>query len=171
MGEFCQHFSIDERITRLLNDELHKRPDTWEGDLLALWEIIETARVPAGLLMVKLKEMQAGTFVGKPKPDKEVEALCKKYKIDETATQRLAEVMAKRDDKKADLEKIDRHLRVSNKPSALVMMMLGKLRKGEEIGEPDHRVAVGSFEWEKKDGNKRESERKDTKEWRGDRNT
>merc|ERR1712187_735978 len=104
---------------------------------------------PAGLLMVKIKEMQAGTFVGKPKPDKEVEELSKKYKIDATATQRLAEVMAKRDDKKETLAKIDRHLAVSNKPSALVMMMLGKLRKGEELGEPDHKAAPGSFEWDK----------------------
>merc|ERR1719195_1615635 len=147
--EFCDHFGIDPRMTRLLNDELHKRPDTWEGDLLALWEIIEQARVPPGLLMVKIREMQNGTFVGKPKPDKEVETLCKKYKIDSTATQRLAEVLAKRDDRKGDLDKLEKHLRTSNKPSALVMMMLGKLRKGEDIGEPDHKAAPGSYEWEK----------------------
>jgi len=97
--EFCDHFGIDARMTRMLNDELNKRPDTWEGDLLALWEIIETARVPPGLLMVKIREMQNGTFVGKPKPDKDVESLAKKYKLDDTAKQRLCEVLAKREDK------------------------------------------------------------------------
>jgi len=157
-----------------LNDELNKRPETWEGDLLALWEIIEQARVPAGLLMVKIREMQAGTFVGKPAPDKEVTALCNKYKLDTTATQRLAEVLQKRNDKKSDMEKLEKHLKVSNKPSALIMMMLGKLRKGEDIGEPDHKAAPGSVAWEsdvkRERADRRDNERdRDRDRDRGDR--
>merc|ERR1719259_583685 len=99
--------------------------------------------------MVKIREMQAGTFVGKPKPDREIQEMSKKYRLDDSAAQRLAEVMAKRDNRKEDLEKLDKHLRVSNKPSALVMMMLGKLRKGEDIGEPEFKPAPGSYRWEK----------------------
>merc|ERR1719401_1103030 len=110
--EFCDRFQIDARMTRMLNDELNKRPDTWEGDLLALYEIIEQARVPAGLLMVKIREMQAGTFVGKPKPDKEISELGKKYRLDDSAVQRLTEVLAKREDKQGDMEKLEKHLKV-----------------------------------------------------------
>merc|ERR1719327_2231071 len=145
--EFCDRFSIEARMAKLLNDELHKRPDTWEGDLLALYEIIETARVPSGLLMVKIKEMQNGTFVGKPKPDKEVQELGKKYNLDDQAVQKLAEVLTKREDRAGDLVKLESHLKASNKPSALVMMMLGKMRKGEDIGEREYKPAPGSYGW------------------------
>merc|ERR1719238_2460643 len=100
-----------------------------------------------GLLMVKIKEMQQGTFVGKPKPDKEIEDLGKKYKLDESATSRLTEVLAKRPDRKKDLEQLEMHLKTSNKPSALVMMMLAKLRRGEDIGEPEFKAAPGSFSY------------------------
>merc|ERR1719188_1898954 len=73
----------------------------------------------------------------------------KKYKLDDAAVQRLTEVLKNREDRKEDLEKIEKHLKVSNKPSALVMMMLGKLRKGEDIGEPEFKAAPGSYHWEK----------------------
>mmetsp|Transcript_29115 Transcript_29115/g.53103 ORF Transcript_29115/g.53103 Transcript_29115/m.53103 type:complete len:615 (+) Transcript_29115:130-1974(+) len=178
--EFCDRFQIDARMTRILNEELNKRPDTWETDLLALYEVIENARVPAGLLMVKIREMQDGTFVGKPKPDKDVDAFAKRYKLDSTATQRLAEVLAKRGKKEEDLEQVEKHLRVSNKPSALMMMLLGKLRRGEDLGEPEYKAAPGSAMWEKEvrkdmDSGKgrgkgdRDHDRRDRDRDRGDR--
>merc|ERR1719327_475944 len=82
------------------------------------------------------------------------------YKLDDAAVQRLTEVLKNREDRKGDLEKIKKHLAVSNKPSALVMMMLGKLRKGEDIGEPEHKAAPGSHDWqeevkEERDGGSR----------------
>eukprot|EP00929_Paragymnodinium_shiwhaense_P114044 TRINITY_DN82358_c0_g1_i1.p1 TRINITY_DN82358_c0_g1~~TRINITY_DN82358_c0_g1_i1.p1 ORF type:complete len:301 (-),score=69.75 TRINITY_DN82358_c0_g1_i1:38-940(-) len=146
--EFCDRFQIEPRLVRMLNDELNKRPDTWETDLLALYEIIENARVPAGLLMVKLKEMQNGTFVGKPKPDEKIEKLAKKFSLDGEAVQRLAEVFAKHPNRDDGLGKLERHMEVSNKPSALIMMFLGKLRKGEDIGEPTRRAAPGSWKYQ-----------------------
>lgn len=162
--DFCDKFQIEPKMARMLNDELHKRPDTWEGDLLSLYEILENARVPGGLLMVKIKEMQNGTFVGKPKPDKDIVDLGKKYKLDDAAVQRLTEVLKNREDRKGEMEKIERHLKASNKPSALVMMLLGKLRKGEDIGEPDFKPAPGSYAWEKEvrpDAAKKDRERGD----------
>merc|ERR1719414_403348 len=73
----------------------------------------------------------------------------KKYRLDDSATQRLTEVMAKRENRAEDMKKLEAHLRVSNKPSALVMMMLGKFRRGEDIGEPEFKAAPGSYRWEK----------------------
>lgn len=156
--ELADHFGLDERITKRLDDEMKNRQDTFEGDLIALWDILETARVPAGLLSVKIKEMQDGTFIGEPKMDKDIKEFKKKYNLDDQATRKLAEVLQNRSStRKDDIELIHRHLETSNKPSARIMMMLGKLRSGEPLGEPDKRIAPGSY----LDRMEREKERKE----------
>merc|ERR1719150_294631 len=169
--ELADHFGLDERITKQLDDEMKQRADTFEGDLVALWDILETARSPAGLLSVKIKEMQEGTFIGEPKMDKDIKEFKKKYNLDDQATRKLAEVLQNRAaTRKEDIELIHRHLETSNKPSARVMMMLGKLRSGEPIGEPDKRIAPGSYldrleqererkERDRRDGGRRGSSR------------
>merc|ERR1719293_144982 len=144
--DLADHFGLDERITKQLNDEMVKRKDTHDGDMHALWDILETARVPAGLLSVKIKEMQDGVFVGQPKIDKDVREMQKMYRLDDQATRKLAEALQNRPNtRKEDIECIHKHLETSNKPSARVMMMLGKLRSGESLGEPDKRIAPGSY--------------------------
>jgi len=155
--ELADHFGLDERITRQLDEELKKRPVTWEGDLLALWDILKDARSPPGLLQAKIREMQANTFVGQPTMDKDIEDLQRKYQLDDQATRKLAEVLQKRSaTREQDVELMHRHLETSNKPSARVMMMLGKLRSGEPLPEPDKRIAPGSY----LDRIEREKERK-----------
>merc|ERR1711963_20503 len=121
------------------------RVDTFDGDLVVLWDILETARNPAGLLSVKIKEMQEGSFIGQPKMDKDIKEFQRKYRLDDQATRKLAEALQNRPQTRKDIELIHRHLETSNKPSARVMMMLGKLRSGEPIGEPDKRIAPGSY--------------------------
>jgi len=142
--KFCQHFGIDARLTQQLDEELKIRISTRESDLESLWESLRTARNPGGLLNVKIREMQESKFIGKPRPDKHVLRLADKFNLDEPATQRLAEALAKRQDREKDLRQLEKHLENSNKPSALVMMMLSKLRRGEEIGDPAYRAARGS---------------------------
>lgn len=144
--EMADHFGLDERIAKQLDDQMKTREDTFDGDLVALWDILETARNPAGLLSVKIKEMQEGTFIGQPKMDKDIKDFQKKYRLDDQATRKLAEALQNRPQtRKEDIELIHRHLETSNKPSARVMMMLGKLRSGESIGDPDKRIAPGSY--------------------------
>merc|ERR1719412_1002415 len=147
---------------------MKKRADTFEGDLVALWDILETARSPAGLLSVKIKEMQEGSFIGQPKMDKDIKEFQRKYRLDDQATRKLAEALQNRPQtRKEDIELIHRHLETSNKPSARVMMMLGKLRSGEPIGEPDKRIAPGSYldrleqERERKERDRRDGSRRD----------
>merc|ERR1712232_1501595 len=90
--------------------------------------------------------MGEGTFIGQPKMDKDIKEMKKMYKLDDQATRKLAEVLQNREaTRKEDIELIHRHLETSNKPSARVMMMLGKLRSGEPIGEPDKRIAPGRY--------------------------
>jgi len=157
--ELADHFGLDERITKQLDNEMKNRQDTFEGDLLALWDILEHARSPPGLLSVKIKEMQAGTFVGQPTIDKDIKEFQRMYKLDDQATRKLAEVLHNRKEtREQDIELMHRHLETSNKPSARVMMMLGKLRSGEPLPEPDKRIAPGSYLDRKEREKEREKE-------------
>merc|ERR1719183_2340198 len=102
------------------------RHDTWEGDLAKLWEVLPNAKVPAGMLMAKIKEMKSGEFMGKMRADQitdeELYNVIKKYKLDDDATAKLNEFLHRRPDtRKNDLSEIELRLRTSSKPSALVM--------------------------------------------------
>jgi len=73
--ELCDHFHIEDRLAKRLSDLMRNRQETFEQDLQKLWEVLETARGPAGLLTVKMREMEEGSFIGKAIPDKELEAM------------------------------------------------------------------------------------------------
>merc|ERR1719162_2687776 len=59
--DMADHFGLDERITGKLQEALNTR-DNPGSDLEVLWEILEEARNPPGLTMIKVKEMVEGTF-------------------------------------------------------------------------------------------------------------
>ena len=50
---------------------------------------LERARSPTGLLTVKIGEMESGRFIGKVKPDKDVERLARKFRLDDPVASRL----------------------------------------------------------------------------------
>merc|ERR1719382_2020745 len=143
--ELAHHFKLDERITKDLDQQLKQRTKTFEDDMKALWEILEGARNPAGLLRVKIREMEEGSFRGTATPDKDVEDLAKKFSLDAQASAKLAEVLSKRDNRGKDLRQIAKHLELSNKPSSLVMLMLKDLRAGISVKPPESPAAVGSY--------------------------
>jgi len=145
VGRLVQHFRLDDRLKRDLDKQMRKRSATMDDDMRALWEILDGARNPAGLLRLKIREMEAGTFRGIATPDRDVEELAKKYKLDANASAKLAEVLAKREDRKRDLKMLGKHLELSNRPSALVMMMLKDLRSGVALRQPEYPAAVGSY--------------------------
>ncbi|CAE7716288.1 unnamed protein product, partial [Symbiodinium sp. CCMP2456] len=124
VAELAEYHGLDERVTRLLDEEMKKRKDTFESDMQALWVGLERAKNPAGMLMMKLKDMKAGTFKGMSALDKKIEDFAKRNRLDAQAAVRLAEVLQNRDDVDGDLAKLQKHLERSNKPSSLVMMML-----------------------------------------------
>lgn len=136
--ELCDYFHIEERHARRLSEIMKKRQDTFVEDLERLYDVLDRANSPAGLLVVKMREMEEGTFVGKVKPDKELLALSKKFKLDDQAESKLADILARYDGAKrreylADLEK---HMEVSNRPSAMAMLLLRKLGEGQPLGKP-----------------------------------
>lgn len=143
--ELAHHFKLDDRITRDLDQQMKRRGATFDDDMKALWEILEGARNPAGLLRVKIREMEEGTFRGTATPDRDVEDIAKKFGLDAQASAKLAEVLGKRDDRKRDLRQIVKHLELSNKPSSLIMLMLKDLRAGLPVKDPQYPAAVGSY--------------------------
>merc|ERR1740123_692987 len=63
--ELCDRFSLDDRLQGRLADAMSKRENTFSEDIRSLGEILAGARNPPGLLSVKLREMEDGTFVTK----------------------------------------------------------------------------------------------------------
>mmetsp|Transcript_47319 Transcript_47319/g.133472 ORF Transcript_47319/g.133472 Transcript_47319/m.133472 type:complete len:320 (-) Transcript_47319:57-1016(-) len=162
--ELCDHFHIEDRHLQRLNEIMKNRQDTFEGDMLKLWEKLEDAREPAGLLVVKMREMEEGTFIGKQKADKELVNLSKKYNLDNTAESRLADIIARFEEpkKKEMYEELEKHFEVSNRPSAMAMMLLRKLSEGQPLGRPGP-AAPGSYL------DRKMRERQDGKDSHGDR--
>lgn len=144
--ELCDYFHIEERHARRLNEIMKNRQETFVPDLERLYDVLERANSPAGLLVVKMREMEEGTFVGKVKADKDLAAVSKKYKLDEQAESKLADILARYDDarRKEYLIEIERHLEVSNRPSAMAMLLLRKLGEGQSLGKPGP-AAPGSY--------------------------
>merc|ERR1719325_159415 len=126
--ELGDYYNIEDRWIKRLNETMRKRQDTKEQDLAKLYEVLERARSPTGLLTVKIGEMESGQFVGKVKPDKAVERLARKFKLDEHVTSRLTELVIRRKaTKEDDLERIEQHLRYCKRPSAMATLLAGKL--------------------------------------------
>merc|ERR1719221_1240827 len=89
--------------------------------------------------------MAAGVFNGTATPNPEVEKAAKKYGLDAPSACKLAEVLESRDDPDEDLRRVCTHLERSNKPSALIMMMLKQIKAGDAIDEATKTPAIGSY--------------------------
>merc|ERR1719188_735502 len=136
--ELGDYFNIEERWVKRLNESMKKRMATKEQDIAKLYEVLERARSPTGLLTVKIGEMECGMFVGKVKPDKDVERLARKFKLDDHVTSRLTEVVVRRRaTKEEDLDRIEQHLRHCKRPSAMATLLASKLLEGEMDQLPD----------------------------------
>lgn len=143
--ELAHHFNLTDRHARLLDEQLKKRNNTYEDDIAAMYEILKGAKNPADLLMVSVRWMAEGVFRGTQTPNPDVEKVAKKYKLDAPSACKLAEVLESRSDPDGDLRKVCTHLERSNRPSALVMMMLKDLKSGNAVEESTKTPAVGSY--------------------------
>jgi len=141
--ELCDYFNIEDRWIKRLNETMKKRQDTKAEDLEKLYETLERARSPTGLLTVKIGEMESGRFIGKVKPDKEVERLARKFRLDDPVASRFTELIHRRkkdgeiDRMHKDLNTIEQHLRHCKRANALATLLVGKLLEGEVDELPD----------------------------------
>merc|ERR1719336_1136156 len=143
--ELAHHFNLTDRHARMLDEQLKKRNNTFDDDIASMYEILKGAKNPADLLMVSIRWMAEGVFRGTQTPNPEVEKVAKKYKLDAPSACKLAEVLESRSDPDNDLRKICTHLERSNRPSALVMMMLRDLKSGNPVDESTKAPAIGSY--------------------------
>eukprot|EP00931_Biecheleriopsis_adriatica_P084482 TRINITY_DN5834_c0_g1_i1.p1 TRINITY_DN5834_c0_g1~~TRINITY_DN5834_c0_g1_i1.p1 ORF type:complete len:427 (+),score=98.48 TRINITY_DN5834_c0_g1_i1:81-1361(+) len=132
------HFNIEDRWLERLDELMSRRQDTKEQDLAKLYEVLEQARSPTGLLVAKLGEMECGQFVGKVKPDRNIERLATRYKLDTRVVSRLTELRVRR--KKSateDFNRLEQHLSLCKRPSATATLLIGKILEGELRQVPD----------------------------------
>lgn len=136
--ELFDHFHIDPRHLSRFQTLMDKREGTFAGDMLKIWELMEQARSPEGMLVSKMREMECGTFIGKTVPDESLLELSRKFKLDSQAESKLSDVLAKYDPERRQeyMKDIDRHLETSSRPSAMVMMFLKKMGEGIPLGKP-----------------------------------
>merc|ERR1719456_1126205 len=106
IAELAEYHGLDDRATKALNEEMHKRKESFDADMQALWVGLEGARNPSGLLMMKIKDMHNGTFKGMSALGKTVQEFGKKYRLDTQACVKLGEVLDQRDDPEGDMIKI-----------------------------------------------------------------
>merc|ERR550537_1658970 len=66
--ELFDHFQIDTRHLERFCRCMEKRQETFEGDMLKVWELCEQARSPEGMLVSKIKEMEMAFLLARPYP-------------------------------------------------------------------------------------------------------
>ena len=80
-----------------LNSIMMKRIDTFESDILKLWDSFKNARDPSQICGAKMRAMEQGTFIGKaPKRyynEKPLKDFFKKQNIDSLCKDSLADAL------------------------------------------------------------------------------
>jgi len=143
IADLADHFSLDESIARALDAVMQNRGETFEVDMLTLWDMLERSDNPSATLTEKIGELASGTFVAKSKTHDDVVSFCRRYELDHTATKNLIEALAVRErdheaNIKKDLERLAVHMEHSSAPSKLISMKLKEIRGGCNIGAVWH---------------------------------
>jgi len=132
------HFNIEDRWLVRLDELIRRRKETKDQDLAKLYEVLEQARSPTGLLVAKLGEMECGQFVGKVKPDRNIERLATRYNLDTRVVSRLTELRVRRKKTQTeDFNRLEQHLSLCKRPSATATLLIGKVLEGELKQIPD----------------------------------
>lgn len=135
--DLCETFSIEDKVMFALNEEMKKRHATWQEDFAKLWMEMKNAKFPgAGLLFTKVKEMRAGTFVGKKPPAPEVLRVLKRFNLDGDAKEKLCDFLQKRQENeqwKKDIWEIEQRLIGHRNPFMMCLTMIVKLQQGHEL--------------------------------------
>merc|ERR1740122_691138 len=110
--ELFDHFHIDPRHLSRFQTLMEKREKTFAGDMLKIWELMEQARSPEGMLVSKMREMECGTFIGKTVPDEELMEISRRFKLEGQAESKLSDVLAKYepDRRREYMRDVEKHL-------------------------------------------------------------
>eukprot|EP00933_Yihiella_yeosuensis_P080510 TRINITY_DN93953_c0_g1_i1.p1 TRINITY_DN93953_c0_g1~~TRINITY_DN93953_c0_g1_i1.p1 ORF type:complete len:362 (-),score=71.93 TRINITY_DN93953_c0_g1_i1:33-992(-) len=194
--EICRHFNIEEKIMQKLNKAMKTRED-FDEDIQVLWLVMEKGvkknKKPTDVMLVKIREISNGTFVGKDLLDPQIKAFADKYDLDDQLLVRLVKTMKMRGAHKTqDLQDMDERIGnvvnwtierskpVAKTPSGLLVRMLEGLEEDGKIppapgwlieagGAPASAAAPPRRERERMEREKRERERREERDRRRSR--
>lgn len=139
--DLCFKHNIETHLMAqldLLLADRDKRQGTMDDDIRRLYHDLDRCANPNGRLVIKIKQIRDGTFVGLwAEPDPEIAHFQKKFKLDAEAVRRFSEAISLHSpDKRQDMYvELENHLTASANPSALMMTFLKKIALGESLGE------------------------------------
>jgi hypothetical protein len=154
--ELCEEYEIEPRKMYKLHHIMLSRTDSFESDILKLWDSFKNARQPNAVLSKKMHDMENRVFIGKaPKRffgEKRLKDFFKKHDMDPLSKDSLADALYDRrlriirdrklrggssdgdgmpeSDMRDVLEKLDRDIDNSRNPSALVMRQIPGIEAG-----------------------------------------
>jgi len=107
--EFAKKFNIDDALKKRLVNALSKRFNTFKEDLSTLRDLLRSARHPPGMLSLKLREMESGTFISRdwtPERSKSPsQRASNRRQLDNTAKRSRSRERDREKDKERDKEK------------------------------------------------------------------
>ncbi|CAE7895316.1 osm1 [Symbiodinium microadriaticum] len=135
--DICRHFGIEEKICEKLNKAMKTRED-FDEDMQVLWHIMERGaqnnKKAVDVMLVKIRELNNGTFIGKDLLDPEIKDFASKYNLDDQLLHRLIKTMKKRKHHKSqDLKDMDERIGNAKHPSGLLVRMLEGLEENGKM--------------------------------------
>jgi len=117
-----------------LNEATKERQAVFEGYISKLWDLLNTARRPAGPLTSKIRQMEEGTFVSSTEPGRGVGRRIGKYRLHENTRTKLTDLISKRiATTVGDVFVTGRRLESSGRLSATAMTTVIKLQRGRKL--------------------------------------
>lgn len=135
--DICRHFGIEDKICEKLNKAMKTRED-FDEDMQVLWHIMERGarnnKKAVDVMLVKIRELNNGTFIGKDLLDPEIKDFASKYNLDDQLLHRLIKTMKKRKHHKSqDLKDMDERIGNAKHPSGLLVRMLEGLEENGKM--------------------------------------
>ncbi|CAE7724541.1 unnamed protein product [Symbiodinium sp. KB8] len=135
--DICRNFGIDDKICEKLNKAMKTRED-FDEDMQVLWHIMEKGaqnnKKAVDVMLVKIREINNGTFIGKDLLDPEIKDFAWKYNLDDQLLHRLIKTMKKRKHHKSqDLKDMDERIGNAKHPSGLLVRMLEGLEENGKM--------------------------------------
>eukprot|EP00747_Dinoflagellata_sp_TGD_P221905 gnl/TRDRNA2_/TRDRNA2_93679_c0_seq1.p1 gnl/TRDRNA2_/TRDRNA2_93679_c0~~gnl/TRDRNA2_/TRDRNA2_93679_c0_seq1.p1 ORF type:complete len:232 (-),score=66.71 gnl/TRDRNA2_/TRDRNA2_93679_c0_seq1:140-742(-) len=143
--QLCDRFLIDASYCKKLQIVMNTRGGTFDDDIMKLTEDMSKAKdKPLHVLLVKMRELERGTFVGKDEEDPDVAAFADKYGLDDRVKHRLMATMKKRmKTKAADLADMDERLVSAKRPAGLLVRLLEGLEEKGNLPSPPRFLGIG----------------------------
>lgn len=136
------YFNIEDEWVKRLEEALEGRQDTKARDLAKLYELLDQARNPTGMLLSKIEQMESGEFGGNFRHDEASSRLVSKFDLDDEVKWKLAELRVRRRSRQEeDLERLEQHLQHCTHKSWTALALIKRLVQGRSEELPDMKGA------------------------------